>query len=343
MVKNPARLHGPTWRRRARNPGHLHAGQTSIVTLLQVLVLVLVGAYLATYLVTYLLGPSGGPHKTTSASSRGRQTLTFMFVGQYGRLGNQLFQIASTIGIAEANNMQWDFPPSIASSSAGRLFSIRGGFTKTAHEISHHQEVTEVFYNVSLPAVPSGAISLAGYFQSLQYFDKSLDKVRKVLHEPSRDIQEFVKREVPSITSDKTVALHVRRGDYLALNHVFNVLTPKYYKDALSGFGTVDGIIIVSDDIPWCKENLAHIHENVVFSPFADELHDFVLLYLSRNTIVANSSFSWWAAFLGRLHSGKDGRGAVVAPSPWFNESGPNAYANRREYYPRSWKVLPCT
>jgi hypothetical protein len=265
-----------------------------------------------------------------------------MFVGQYGRLGNQLFQLASTVGIAESNDMHWDFPPSIASSSAGQLFSIQGGFTKSINEISHHQEVTEVFYNVSLPAVPSRAISLAGYFQSLQYFENSLDSIRRLLREPSRDIQETVKRKVPSILSDKTVALHVRRGDYLTLNHIFNVLTPKYYQDALGTFDNVERVVIVSDDIGWCKENLADIHDSVVFSPFTDELHDFVLLYLSKNVIIGNSSFSWWAAFLGRLHADVP-KGPVVAPSPWFNESGPNAYANRREYYPKSWKVIQCT
>ena len=89
---------------------------------------------------------------------------------------------------------------------------------------------------------------------------------------------EVVREAVPEIESDFSIALHVRRGDYVKLQALYNVLDVNYYIRALDLVKTrIDNIIIVSDDISWCKEHLeSRLPHKLVYSPIQDNLQDFV-------------------------------------------------------------------
>ena len=76
--------------------------------------------------------------------------MTFSKVGQYGRLGNQLFQIASTIGLAEKHGYTWRFPPEISKCSAGKLFGLRGDLAKDGTHVPY-KELSQSFYDVQFP------------------------------------------------------------------------------------------------------------------------------------------------------------------------------------------------
>ena len=147
-------------------------------------------------------------------------------------------------------------------------------------------------------------------------------------------------REISNISLADAVTMHVRRGDYLELNHIYNILGVEYFLQALSILrDPISWVIIVTNDKEWCKEHLEpRISHSVVYSPFDDPLHDFVLLHLGRRMILSNSSFSWWAAYLKIVYG--ETSYSVTAPRYYYNTSGPLAYLNRDSYYPETWNLL---
>ena len=125
----------------------------------------------------------------------------------------------------------------------------------------------------------------------------------------------------------------MRHGDDVKLQALYNVLDVNYYIRALDLVKTrIDNIVIVSDDISRCKEHLeSRLPHRLVYSPFQDNLQDFVLLHLARTLVIANSSFSWWAAFLKHIHrrsAFKHEEVRVFAPAVWYNQSGAFAHLN---------------
>ena len=277
-------------------------------------------------------------HKVSKST---QATVTFAKIGEYGRLGNQLFQIAATIGIAEAHSYSWGFYENLDRSAAGRLFALSGQLRKQRVTVDY-EEQQGTYYDVSLPNIRgSGVLSLAGYFQDRRYFEHSRDTLRQYLQLP-KELVEVVRGAVPEIESDFSIALHVRRGDYVKLQALYNVLDVNYYIRALDLVKTrIDNIIIVSDDISWCKEHLeSRLPHKLVYSPFQDHLQDFVLLHLARTLVIANSSFSWWAAFLkhiNRRRAFKHEEVRVFAPAVWYNQSGAFAHLNSDGFLPDEW------
>ena len=150
-----------------------------------------------------------------------------------------------------------------------------------------------------------------------------------------RDLVQQVRDAVPDCCMGETIGVHVRRGDYLALNNLYSTLGLDYYEDALSLFQSIDAVIVISDDIEWCKEHLRLDSKyRITFSPFSDDLLDFILMYLCKHHIIANSSFSWWAAYL-RIIYGLPYN--VFAPSVWYNMAGDFAHLNHDAFYPSLW------
>ncbi len=262
--------------------------------------------------------------------------MTFGAIGNYGRLGNQFFQAASTIGIALSRGLKPDFPSSISQTDLGSLCGLHGTLQPKDLDTSYvvHEE-HGTYYNISLP-VESRMISLFGYFQSPLYFDNYRAEL-KSLFKINAQITKQILEELPEIKSSTSVALHIRRGDYLNLGHIYKNLDIDYYIKALNSLDKVDTVIITSDDITWCRKNFQMLPYKIIFSPLGDHLHDFALLALSKNLIMSNSSFSWWAAYLKMLHFGN---GTVIAPKPWYTPDGPLTKLNRNDFYLSHWKVI---
>lgn len=280
--------------------------------------------------------------KTQNQSKSGRPTITFLKIGEYGRLGNQLFQVAATIGISETHGYNWGFYDNIDRSAVGRLFALRGQL-QTERVAAYYEEQHGAYYDISLPKMlGNDVLSLEGYFQDFRYFENSLDTLNQYLQFP-QDLLEHVKKRVPEVESEFSVAIHVRRADYLKLHTLYNVLDENYYVRALNLLvdHRIDNVIMISDDISWCKEHLSPLlPHKVVYSPFRDELEDFVLLYLARTVVIANSSFSWWAAFLKHIrlqNSSEQATVRVFAPTVWYNQSGAFSHLNRDDFFPRDW------
>jgi len=122
--------------------------------------------------------------------------------------------------------------------------------------------------------------------------------------------------------------LHVRRGDYLQLPTHHPTCTIDYYHKALANF---DGkVLVFSDDIDWCRKTFQDPRFEFVKGNL--DYIDLYLMSMCKNNIIANSSFSWWAAW---LNDNKDKK--VIAPKKWF---GPAISHNTMDLYPKKWRLL---
>lgn len=160
-----------------------------------------------------------------------------------------------------------------------------------------------------------------GYWQSELYFKDKTDVLNifrftsEMLNSQTRDFQNVI------FSKQNTVSVHIRRGDYLAGDSVQmfgNICTMDYYRKAIDFIISKleeSVIIIFSDDIDWVKDNLSI--SNSVFVDWNtghDSWQDMFLMSICKHNIIANSSFSWWGAY---LNDNPDK--IVVAPKKWHN------------------------
>lgn len=166
----------------------------------------------------------------------------------------------------------------------------------------------------------TGSVFYDGYWQSEKYFSMIRDKLLEAFEFPTLDGRN--KELIEKLGHRKCASIHVRRGDYLN-NALFKGLTDKQYYvraiDALLSQKDVDCFLIFSNDINWCRENLIDIIgereiEFVDWNTGEDSYRDMQLMSLCHYNVIANSSFSWWGAWLNK-HDDK----LVFAPKKWMN------------------------
>lgn len=165
---------------------------------------------------------------------------------------------------------------------------------------------------------------LDGYWQSEKYFFESMDLIKNEL---SPDKNTFEKLKQTPFIDSNVISIHVRRTDYLTSNGYHPVQSIDYYKKALEVIGNYDNLFIFSDDIQWCKSNFDF--KNMYFIEGNDDVEDLWLMSLCKNNIIANSSFSWWGAWLNS-NPGKK----IIAPKNWF---GDQTNLNENDIIPNNW------
>jgi len=222
----------------------------------------------------------------------------------------------------------WQFSPAVRRVLArpGMVAFRREGFVVEPH----------FHYWTEINQVPRDCY-LAGYWQSEQYFREAAPAIHA----------DFTFKSLPAnrnaelaeqIGQVNAVSLHVRRGDYVnnpKTNVVHGVCSLDYYRDAVQHVSSrVENpcFFIFSDDIPWVKEHLKmdlpcqYVDHNCG----AESYNDMRLMSLCRHHIIANSSFSWWGAWLNQ-NPGK----IVVAPKKWFAND-----KNVNDLFPDGWVIL---
>lgn len=177
---------------------------------------------------------------------------------------------------------------------------------------------------------------LNGYWQSEKYFNSIRNKL---LHEITlkESLSTKALLQEKQINEVNSVALHVRRGDFVSLksaNHFHGYLDIDYYKVALEQIKnkvTDPVFFIFSDDMDWCKENLAFINKKEFVDGKANAIstqEELILMSRCKHTIIANSSFSWWGAWLNQNKSK-----TVIAPKNWFADKK----ININDLIPADW------
>lgn len=260
-----------------------------------------------------------------------------------GRLGNQLWEIASTIGIANDVNGHPVFP---ANWSYRPYFNVPDEF----FEPLHTQSINATDF------VSHMDIRCKAYLQDYSLFKRVEDQIREWFT-PSDEAKTILSKHLSDthqqwITEDSYVSLHVRRGDNVTHPPGFHPLvTLKYYQQAAAKFAS-DKIVVFSDDIPWCEQTLPealqrddllfmrdgpargrdYIPEEYLADPALDWI-DLQLMALCHHHIIANSTYSWWGAFLGD-------NGRVVYPSVWFGKK--LSYIDWTLMIPKEWEMVKC-
>ncbi len=290
-----------------------------------------------------------------------------------GGLGNQLFQYAAARALAWEKNEQlkldlYTYGTKSQSRSFGLDRFLIDGETASREEIHQftgsnfltrfinkqenylrcprvlaqpHYHFYEDFFSVPTP------IYLSGYWQSEKYFKEFEQQLRSQLV-LKNNLSESSLKWKQKMQAGRSVAVHVRRGDYSSksnYNSFFGTLSFDYYERAVKEMkAKIDDptFFVFSDDIDWCKQNLKFLPEAefVAHDTAVHASEDLILISLCEHQIIANSTFSWWGAW---LNANKDK--IVIAPSKWFqityNKNPLPTYAarfyNTKDLFPETW------
>jgi hypothetical protein len=256
-----------------------------------------------------------------------------------GKIGNLMFQIAAIESMGHTSGLQTVYPnvdkniddlekPQACSSyfKGREYFKIFKNFDwhKNIDGDTHSDRTINVPFGYTA-ITPQDYTKYRGYFQSELYFPDREFILR--LFEPADFIVERLEKYKEMVGYNKA-AIHVRREDYIKLNHVYNVLGMEYYNEAMKILKLcgVTEYLVFSNDKQWCEENF--IGDQFTFIN-DDSLVELFLIGMCAHQIIANSAFSWWGAWLNN----KPGR-QIIAPKIWFTPTSPN---NGKDIIPLSW------
>ena len=253
-----------------------------------------------------------------------------------GGLGNQMFQVAHAIAQAKKNNLPTLFRTTSYTPLQGKqtlkyknsIFSkltfndnIKPTYTVKEKEWAFNP-INELIIRPT---------SFFGYYQSDKNFYGYDDLIRDTFL-PKKETMDDLTIEFPELNEGVT-CIHVRRGDYLKSPNVHPTIDEGFIKEGLKHLTPQKYLMIFSDDIEWCKNNLSGLSDNLVFvdGDFED-YEEIWLMSNCNNYIISNSTFSWWGAFLNKNNP------EVVAPSKWFGPNGPTQ--NYKDIYRNNWILL---
>lgn len=260
----------------------------------------------------------------------------FNALGQLGRLGNQMFQFAALKGVANKQGYQYCIPPSQNKNEwkDHQLF--------VPFKLGSVSELNVQYIDFDRPIVMEGTfsfdekffnncpdwVSIQGFFQSEKYFKHIEDEIRSDFTFKD-EILEPCKQMISQLDTSP-IALHIRRTDYITdPNHT--VLGLNYYKKALEKFGNGQ-VLVFSDDSEWCNKQKLFSGDRFLISEKNSNYVDLCLMSLCSSHIIANSSFSWWGAWLSNSQK-------VIAPSGWFLGSN-NDNIDTKDLIPENWIVV---
>ena len=279
-------------------------------------------------------------------------------------LGNQLFQFAIARSLAEINNTCVYFDlryynqdyatdtsrnfkldhfninykifesskPLVWLSKSTKLFPDRtfNPFFKLVREEHHH-------YDEKVLDAKAMFVYLKGFWQSEKYFYRTADIIRKELTFKENKYETFNHFKKEILNSANPISIHIRRGDYV--NHpefskTFGFVGLEYYTKAVEVMKDkfpVNRFFIFSDDQEWVKNNFP-LREQDVFVKNAGEhtdVDDLRLMSICNHHIIANSSYSWWGAWLNNSKTK-----TVIAPQTWYKNQ---PTLNTKDLVPSSW------
>ena len=304
----------------------------------------------------FWIGKLGGPLRVRKANER--RVEVFL----KGGLGNQLFQYAAARGLAShvgaerliLNLSYLHKPIQLLKSVSVRSFelapfvhhpiteihkgSYRQAFRQQANksnlfssENRIYRDKDEVYDDGFWKSEAS--VVLEGYFHSHRYFENVEDSLRRELRGAYSGITNqsdlFQKRR-----ESNSLGVHVRRGDYLT-NGRYQILTSNYYEQAIEtglSESAATSVYFFSDDPEWLRNQSFARLGTVISDQQLSGLEEFLLLSSCDHFVIANSSFSWWAAWLG-----ENPKKRVYAPHEWFTKPS----STPESYFPSGWTRVP--
>ena len=271
----------------------------------------------------------------------------FNALGHLGRLGNQMFQFAALKGIARNRGYQYCIPPSNSTTEwkdhHQYYHAVGQGVAQhlllQPFKLSNTSQLNLQYIDKKRPVVQEGSftfnedlfnncpdwVDIQGFFQTEKYFKHIRDELKKDF-EFRDDISIPCKEMMAEI--QEPVSLHIRRTDYIT-NPNHSALGLGYYEKALKQFDRTSTIVVFSDDPDWCNQQELFASDRFLVAEENSAYVDLCLMTLCKGHIIANSSFSWWGAWLSDSE-------LVVAPEDWFKGSE-NADKDTSDITPKSW------
>lgn len=265
-------------------------------------------------------------------------------IGEIGNLGSQIQQYFSIRSIAEFNNKKLVFPRSSFIKGHGFKFAQLLKLNIEIIEDSSIEDFIFVHIDNNIPIDnrvfdldPNLNYAFMARFDLYTYWYDKIKETVDNIQFTDDILQEsrFKLRDVKN--TNNTISLHVRRGDYLLPQHSFYTkLDIEYYRKALEKINTFTDyqLILFSNDISWCKNNLNILHNNITYIENNNDYIDLCMMSLCNHNIIANSSFSWWAAYLN-----KNPNKIIICPKDYLNNHE-LAYIINGNYYPKEWIAI---
>ena len=247
-----------------------------------------------------------------------------------GGLGNYMFQISAAYSIAKDLRTDAVFDLSRTGQSQRHINNyLNNIFSK----VKFGTPIPKYIFNergFSYDQIPvADDLYLSGYFQSEKYFIKHAEDIRELFRCEDTEIK--LREHISQI--DYTCSIHVRRGDYLNYPNKHSQSPADYYNTAISLVkeqNTNATFLVFSDDIQWCKNHF--VGTEYIFIEGFEDWEDLILMSLCDANIITNSTFSWWAAWLGERPNK-----LIIAPEKWYGPEGPQ---DQQDIIPERWTKL---
>lgn len=266
-----------------------------------------------------------------------------------GGLGNQMFQYAIAKAIAKKNNTIYKLD--IELFERYKLFPYKLNTFNIEENIAIHDEIKKYHGDQSLFSKVLRRVKMSkyfyrekdkfvfdsnvfkytniyldGYWQNDKYFREIQNELRREF--TPKKVSESIEELCNKIKNENSVSIHIRRGDYK--EHVkFGLLPMEYYKEAINIITkTVNDtkFYIFSNDSEWCKENFVLLKDRYIVKG-SSEVEDLYLMQHCKYNIIANSTFSWWAAWLNGYE-----KKIIIAPKFWKKSSEKSS-----QWLPKEW------
>lgn len=201
-----------------------------------------------------------------------------------------------------------------------KRYKINRIFEKIFPKRNVFEEKSDFIYDTQMFNIKSDGYYI-GYWQNYKYFEPVKSEILSEF-EFKNPLTNSNSEILQKITETNSVSLHIRRGDYQKLKLYANICDLAYYENAIKHINSIinDPVyFIFSNDIDWCKANIINMLGNneyyiIDWNKKENSYADMQLMSYCKNNVIANSSFSWWAAYLN-----KNIQKTVIAPKKWLN------------------------
>jgi len=229
---------------------------------------------------------------------------------RFGRLGNELYQLAAVIAYAKRHNLEWSAPKTTNDEKFNpihfpNLYNPKWQEGREDILINEHgHQYQEIPFKEEWR---NKQIVLNGYWQSFRYWDWCKDEILKAFNFPYQFDKDYC-------------SIHVRRGDYLRYPTKHPVVTPEYLTKAMVLANEKTGVTrfkVFSDDIKWCKNFFSTLDTNgeFIYSEGKDEMTDLLEMSWCAHNICSNSTMALWGA---ELNQNPDKVVIVPSEDNWF-------------------------
>jgi hypothetical protein len=265
-----------------------------------------------------------------------------------GGLGNQLFQIFTTISLSMKTTNSFVFSDITVLDNGKRhtywdtfLFRLKPFLRPFFRKMTIFREEGFEYNSIPLHKLMGADTCLHGYFQSYKYFNDTFPTIYRMLQ-----IEEQKNQLISTLSyklDNNSISIHFRLGDYKNLSHVYPILAMSYYENAIrvimreTGKTEFTMVYFCEDadllDVLEMVNSLKELFDKCNFIRCPENLEDWeqmLLMSCCRHNIIANSSFSWWGAYLNTWNKNK----IVCYPERWFQDA---AGHNTKDLCPGEW------